>query len=625
MEMTNTGARETRRPPVRRTRGARMALHAFIALTALPASLAVAVFLALVLYQIVFFDRVFIGVRALGIDLSGMTRRQATTALATQAESYLNFPVTLRYGDQVWVTSTRQAGAVLDIPRMAAITYAVGRSGSLLENLRQQLQALVVGVDAGIAVHYDTGPANVFLTQIAQSIDRTARDAQLVIRPDLSVVGVPAQVGLAVDVDSTRALMHLRALARDLNPADLVVRETLPTVTEVESARRLAQALLEAPLTIALVGDAGLVAERVVAPDELARMLKIDEEIGPDGVGRIRINFDMNRWLEYLNQVAGDVLRPAADARFQVDLNTGALSVLRPSQTGLTLDVAQAMTVVSNLLVQPGHRLELRVTESAPAVAMERMNELGFTSVVAEATSTFQGSSEARARNIQVAAAKFHGLVVPPGEVFSFNEHLGPVTAENGFEDSLIIWGDRTAVGIGGGVCQVSSTAFRAAFFGGFEVVERWAHGYRVSWYEIDTGPGLDATIYAPDVDFKFRNDTDHFLLIQTYTDLEAGTLTFRFYGTPTGRGVTMEGPIVENVTSPGPPQYQDDPSLPKDTRKQVEWAKDGADVTVRRVVTQAGVPVHQDTFVSRYRPWRAMFLVGTGGAGATAGEGTTG
>jgi vancomycin resistance protein YoaR len=624
MEMTNTGARETYRPMVRRTRGARVALHAFIALTALPASLAVAVFLALVLYQIVFFDRVFIGVRSLGVDLSGMTRSQAITALTTQAESYLNFPVTLRYQDQVWVTTTRQAGAVLDIPRMVAASYGVGRSGSLLENLRHQMQALVVGMDAGIAVYYDTGPANVLLTQIAQSIDRTARDAQLVIQPDLNVVAVPAQVGLTVDVDATRALMHLRALARDLKPADLVVRETQPTVTEVESARRLAEALLEAPLTIALVGGNGVIAARVVSQSELAAMMKVEEEFGPDGAGRLRISFAMNRWLDYLNRLAGEVLRPAVDARFQVDLSTGALSVLQPSQTGLTLDVAQALTLVSNLLVQPGHRLEIRVTETPPAVAMERMNELGFTAVVAEATSTFKGSAEARARNIQVAAAKFHGLVVPPGAVFSFNEHLGPVTAENGFEDSLIIWGDRTAVGIGGGVCQVSSTAFRAAFFGGFDVVERWAHGYRVSWYEIDTGPGLDATIYAPDVDFKFRNDTDHFLLIQTYTDMEAGTLTFRFYGTPTGRQVTMEGPIVENITAPGPPQYQEDPSLPRDTRKQVEWARDGADVTVRRTVTQDGVPIHQDTFVSRYRPWRAMYLIGTGG-GAAASEGTSG
>jgi vancomycin resistance protein YoaR len=243
---------------------------------------------------------------------------------------------------------------------------------------------------------------------------------------------------------------------------------------------------------------------------------------------------------------------------------------------------------------------------------MEEAYNMGFTDLVAEATTYFKGSSEARVRNIRVAAENFHGVVVPPGAVFSFNEYLGPVTAEAGFEDSLIIRGDRTAVGIGGGVCQVSTTAFRAAFFGGYEIVERWAHGYRVSWYETGSGPGLDATIYTPDVDFKFRNDTAHYLLIQTFTDKAAGTLSFRFYGTPTGRLVTLEGPFEENVVPHGPDVYQEDPTLPEGTVKQVDWAKDGVDVTVRRTVTERDTVIHQDTFFSRYQPWRAVYLVGT-------------
>jgi vancomycin resistance protein YoaR len=243
---------------------------------------------------------------------------------------------------------------------------------------------------------------------------------------------------------------------------------------------------------------------------------------------------------------------------------------------------------------------------------MEEAYTMGFTDVIAEATTYFKGSSEARVRNIRVSAERFHGVVVPPGAVFSFNEFLGPVTAEAGFEDSLIIRGDRTAVGIGGGVCQVSTTAFRAAFFGGYEIVERWAHGYRVSWYETGSGPGLDATIYTPDVDFKFRNDTERYLLIQTYTDQEAGTLAFRFYGTPIGRLVTLEGPSEENVVPHGADVYQDDPTLPKGTTKQVDWAKDGVDVTVHRTVTERDAVIHQDTFFSRYNPWNAVYLVGT-------------
>jgi vancomycin resistance protein YoaR len=345
----------------------------------------------------------------------------------------------------------------------------------------------------------------------------------------------------------------------------------------------------------------------------LADMVLVTEEVQADGVGRVWLTPDLDKWAAYLNQIAPQINRPVRDARFEIDPATGLLTVLQLSQEGWTLDVPQALAMVAALPTQPTHRIELPVTITPPAVPMEEAYNMGFTDVVAESTTYFKGSSEARVRNIRTAAEKFHGIVVPPGTIFSFNEYLGPVTAENGFEDSLVIWGDRTAVGIGGGVCQVSTTAFRAAFFGGFEIVERWAHGYRVSWYETGSGPGLDATIYTPDVDFRFRNDTEHYLLIQTYTDPVAGTLTFRFYGTPTGRVVTMEGPFEENVVPHGSAVYQEDPTLPKGTTRQVEWAKDGVDVTVRRTVTEGDVVIHQDTFFSRYKPWRAMYLTGAG------------
>jgi vancomycin resistance protein YoaR len=214
--------------------------------------------------------------------------------------------------------------------------------------------------------------------------------------------------------------------------------------------------------------------------------------------------------------------------------------------------------------------------------------------------------------NIALAASKFHGVVIPPGEVFSFNQHLGEVSKENGFDESLIIYGNRTTVGIGGGVCQVSTTAFRTAFFGGFELIERWAHGYRVSWYETNSGPGLDATIYTPEVDLKFRNDTGHYLLIQTETDLQAGTLTFRFYGTNSGREVIVSEPELTNIVKHGPPVYEKDPTLPKGITKQIDWPKDGLDVTVTRTVKAGDVIIHEDVIESHYRPWRAVYKVGT-------------
>jgi len=165
-------------------------------------------------------------------------------------------------------------------------------------------------------------------------------------------------------------------------------------------------------------------------------------------------------------------------------------------------------------------------------------------------------------------------------------------------------------LGPGGGVCQVSSTAFRAAFFGGFPIVERWAHAYRVGFYEPPVG--LDATVFAPSVDFKFKNDTDAYLLIQTKFDLKTTTLTFNFYGTKPNRTVEMEDPIMENIVPHGPAIYTDDPTLKKGTTKQVDFAHDGADVTVWRKILVNGQLVKREKFFSRYEPWVARYQVGT-------------
>jgi vancomycin resistance protein YoaR len=188
---------------------------------------------------------------------------------------------------------------------------------------------------------------------------------------------------------------------------------------------------------------------------------------------------------------------------------------------------------------------------------------------------------------------------------------VGDITTANGFVEGLVIGAERTAVGIGGGVCQVSTTAFRAAFWGGFPIIERYAHGYVVSWYEPPRG--LDATIYTPSVDFRFRNDTEHYLLVKPEVDTEEGRLTFVLYGTKVDRAVEMDGPEISNITKPDPPIYEEDASLAEGVTKQVDWAKDGMDVVITRRILYGDGRVVEQSFVSKYRPWQAVYAYGPG------------
>jgi vancomycin resistance protein YoaR len=248
---------------------------------------------------------------------------------------------------------------------------------------------------------------------------------------------------------------------------------------------------------------------------------------------------------------------------------------------------------------------------------------------VSSYTSYFRGSSAERIQNITTASARFHGVLVAPGQTFSMADVLGDVSLDTGYAEALIIYGDRTIQGVGGGVCQVSTTLFRTVFFGGFPVVERYAHAYRVHYYEQTASgydqslAGLDATVFAPVVDFKFTNDTPYWLLMETYVSASNGTLTWKFYSTSDGRTVDWQtsGPL--NPVEPPPPSYEENPDLTKGTIKQVDWEAQGADVRVTRTVTRDGQVIDEDTFATHYLPWQAVYQYGPGTQGIPTPEPT--
>jgi vancomycin resistance protein YoaR len=340
-------------------------------------------------------------------------------------------------------------------------------------------------------------------------------------------------------------------------------------------------------------------------------MLIIRQVQEGDNGAELEIQLDQEKLETYVEDLATQIARSPRDARFDFDETNGTLTPIVNSQGGRVLDITETLRLINSHVTTADREIILPILPVRPhASDDDDPASLGIVELVSEGVTYFKGSSAGRVRNIEVASSKFHGLVIPPGQTFSFNEHLGEVSAETGYEESVIIFGDRTRVGIGGGVCQVSTTAFRAAFWGGYPILERSAHGFRVSWYEPPVG--LDATVYSPWVDLKFLNDTSYYVLIETEADTRAGKLSFRFYSTKTGRTVDMEGPVEANVVPHGEPVYEDDPTLPTGITKQVEWARNGVDVTLYRIIKENGEAVSREEFFSRYKPWQARYLVGT-------------
>jgi len=247
--------------------------------------------------------------------------------------------------------------------------------------------------------------------------------------------------------------------------------------------------------------------------------------------------------------------------------------------------------------------------------------ELGITQLIGEATTYYAGSTQSRKNNIFEAISRFDGVIIAPGEEFSFNTALGDISPETGFVQGKIILGGRTVDGVGGGVCQVSTTLYRAALTAGLPISERSSHGYRVGFYEQGNfPPGLDAAIYQPTQDLRFVNDTGHHILIETSVFHGSDSVQFRLYGTNAGRQVVMEGPTIRNMTPPPATLYEVNSELAPGQSLQVDWAKEGADVTWTRIILDAsGQEIRRDTIYTHYMPWAAVVQVASGDPRLTA------
>ncbi|RME71642.1 MAG: hypothetical protein D6784_14860 [Chloroflexi bacterium] len=571
-------------------------------------------------YQVVYLDKVYPGVVVDGVPAGGMTPAElAATLTARLAERPPRYLV-ITLNDQSWSVTDKELGARVNIPATVDRAFLVGREGNLFSDILAQIQLLSTPVEISPVIEYDSGPLNDVLQRLAQAVDYPPQDAQLIIHPTTEIDIIPARYGQKLHRQASRARLEAALRAPEQTTVEVVAQKIEPAITDADIAiaRRQAENLLSGPLFFTARID-NQTTEWKLPPDALPQLIRQVEKFDQSGNSYLELAFNLEQMTPYFEKIARAINTEPRDARLRFDDEQGKLVVLEPSQDGIRLDMQALPQKLADLLetlkTEPAHTVELPLIITPPVVSSKEPDRLGIKELVSEATTYFKGSSAGRVYNIALAASKFDGVVIPPGEIFSFNRYLGPVTKEAGFDESLIIYGDRTAVGIGGGVCQVSTTAFRAALFGGYELVERWAHGYRVGWYETNSVPGLDATIYTPDVDFKFRNDTDYYLLIQTETDTVEGTVTFRFYSTNTGREVTISEPVITNVVKHDPPVYEKDSTLPRGVVKQVDWAKDGMDVTVTRVVKENGQVIHQDTIFSRYRPWRAVYKVGVGPA----------
>lgn len=575
---------------------------------------------AVIGYDFLYTGKIYPGISVAGVNISGLKPEEAAARLGARLVYPTTGKIVFQDGSKIWVARPVDVGLYLDPDTSVQAAYAFGRSGSIFSRLGDQFDAWYFGIDLPPLLIFDERIARGFTAGIASQTDRPTIEASLEVT-GTNVVVKSGQVGRAIDIDATLAPLEsqLRSLTDGILP--VVIDESTPAILDASQQAEIARKILSAPLVLQLPdaaeGDPG---PWTFKPDQLAAMLSIERVEAVDGA-HYQVGLNPLSLHAFLDSLAPRLARSPQNARFIFNDDTRQLDPLQPAIIGRNLDVEATIQAVNDGLAKGQHNLQVSLQYTQPAVADNATAaDLGITDLVSSHTSYFYGSSGSRIQNIEIASSRFHGLMVPPGATFSMADVLGDVSLDNGYAEALIIYGNRTIKGVGGGVCQVSTTLFRTAFFGGFPVAERHPHAYRVYYYElnaanqVNTGlAGLDATVYVPVVDFKFVNDTTNWLLMETYVNAAARSLTWKFYSTSDGRTVDWDSTGIQNIVDPPDPVYQENPDLAKNEVKQVDWGVAGADVSVTRTVMRDGQVYFTDTFNTHYLPWADVYEYGPG------------
>ncbi|MEF3273638.1 MAG: VanW family protein [Chloroflexus sp.] len=552
------------------------------------------------------------GVSLNGEPIGGRSRADLIIELRQRYQAFEQQPVTLTFRDRVWQPALAELGVSFNIEQLVNRAFALGRSGDPLTRLYDLWLLWRHGIDLTPRLTVDLGQTQRYLLGLAPAIEQLPADAVLSLA-DARVIGQPSQPGTQLLVDATAndvllALQQLRS-----QTVTIRTRQLAPLIddTDLVVAQQVAVQLLRSPLEL-IAEDQTI----IWPPERIAELLQV---VPVDGL--LTIQVDPQRLARAVEGLAQIVDTGTAEPRLR--FSEGRVRIVAEGRPGRRLRQDEAISAIADLLLQPSpitRTLVLPIDRIEPQITAATLDSLGIVELVAEGRSSFVGSAPYRITNIRAGAARMNGVLIAPGEEFSFNRQLGEVNAENGFVEGYAIIGNRTQLEWGGGVCQVSTTVFRAAFWAGLPITERHAHSFYISWYDrFGLGPngdgqGLDAAIFTGVQDLKFVNDTGHWLLMQTSIDEQAQVLVVQLYGTRSERNVRIEGPIVSNeVRAPTEPVYIDDPSLPRGTLRQTDVARNGRDISIYRIITDANGQERRELFFTRFRPWPNIYLRGTG------------
>jgi len=555
--------------------------------------------------------RIYPGVSVAGVDVSGMTRVRAVSELQQKVRYPTLGTITLVAENERWQKAPAQLGLNFQVEKTVQKAYSYGREGNILVQVMDILNSAQSGVNIPPIITIDENLANHELNLINEFVLDSPQEAELRLE-GMNVIYTPGKKGKMIDIEPTKAFLAASMQLFQDAETPVVLKDVEPKVLDAELTAQKAREVLSKPFTIAIpnaqANDPG---PWSIPPEQLAQMLRfVRKEI--DGKYTYVMALDTDSIKSILTPLVAEIDHPERDGRFAFDEASGELSLIEEAKTGYQLNINESVAAINQTLENGQNDAPLAVLVSKPLVGNDvTAEQLGITQLTESQTTYFWGSSAERRQNIRTAAANFDGILIPPESVFSMGKYMSDVTLENGYAEALIIYNGQTIQGVGGGVCQVSTTLFRTAFYAGLPINERHPHAYRVYYYEQNPGgaenpllSGFDATVYFPLVDLKFTNNTPYWILMRTFYDDASRSLTWNFYSTPDGRTVSanFSGPM--EIIPPLEPVITYNEELEPGLVRRIDYPSEGATVVIDRTVTLPSGEQFIDTFKTVYQPW---------------------
>lgn len=497
--------------------------------------------------------RVYRGVVVHGVNVGGMSESAALAAVKTADAQYAQKSFVISNGKSVVRLTSADLGLTADAATAVDRALAYGRNGGGMHRWKSILRSVAGHTTTVGAVNVDNAKLAAYTIGFADDAAVSVQNAAFSIN-GTSVDVRPAQIGKRLDmlglVNALRWHMATSSTAEVMLPTTT----TQPIIRSEELAllKNKVAGYVAAPITLSTPDKsktitisqndlvAWLGASRVGLTD-IAEVPSLDVLLNT-GTNPIVVGLNTSKVDEYVAGLAGSVDQPATNAVLGYGAN-GKTTVVKASQNGLKLDVAKTTEMVKGVLAKPAEQRNVTMVASIAKadVREDNLAALGLQDHLSTGATYFPGSPYTRLINVRAGANRFDGVMLKPGEVFSFGKLLGEVNAATGYVPELVIIDNHEEKQYGGGLCQVSSTAYRAALLAGLPILQRQNHSFAISYYTAPYGvPGVDATIYYPAVDMKFRNDTPGHLYMQT--KMVGTSLTFDYFGTKTKYG-EIRGP----------------------------------------------------------------------------------